>query len=81
MLERMVHMVKTIRLTPDNVQHFVDVASKCDFDIDISYNRYVVDAKSFLGVYGLNLEKMLKVSYNGYNANLEELLNQLAVAC
>jgi len=74
-------MVKTIRLTPDNVQHFVDVTSKCDFDIDISYNRYVVDAKSFLGVYGLNFNHLLKVSYDGYNAELEELLDQFAMAC
>ena len=80
MLERMVSMVRTIRLTPDSVQHFVDVTSKCDFDIDISYNRYVVDAKSFLGVYGLNFNNLLKVSYDGYDAGLEELLNQLAVA-
>ncbi len=77
----MVNMVKTIRLTPDNVQHFVDVTSKCDFDIDISYNRYVVDAKSFLGVYGLDFNHLLKVSYDGYNAELEEMLKQLAVAC
>ena len=28
-------MLKTIRLTPEDVKHFVDVASKCDFDIDI----------------------------------------------
>lgn len=74
-------MVKTIRLTPDVVQHFVDVASKCDFDIDISYNRYIVDAKSFLGVYGLNFDHPLKVSYDGYNEELEEMLKQLAVAC
>lgn len=30
-------MLKTIRLTPEDVKHFVDVASKCDFDIDICY--------------------------------------------
>lgn len=73
-------MVKTIRLMPDEVQHFVDVTSKCDFDIDISYNRYIVDAKSFLGVYGLDFDKPLRVSYDGYNADLEELLKQLAIA-
>ena len=60
-------MLKTIRLTPEDVKHFVDVASKCDFDIDICYNRYVVDAKSFLGVYGLDFTKPLSVSYDGYN--------------
>lgn len=58
-------MLKTIRLTPEDVKHFVDVASKCDFDIDICYNRYVVDAKSFLGVYGLDFTKPLSVSYDG----------------
>ena len=73
-------MVKTIQLTPDDVQHFVDVTSKCNFDIDISYNRYVVDAKSFLGVYGLDFRSPLTVSYEGYNAELEELLNELSRA-
>ena len=43
-------MVKTIHLTPGEVQHFVNVASKCDFDIDISYNRYIVDANHFRSV-------------------------------
>ena len=73
-------MVKTIRLTPDEVQHFVDVTSRCDFDIDISYNRYVVDAKSFLGVYGLDFGKPLTVSYHVYNEEFEELLKQIAIA-
>ena len=73
-------MVRTIHLTPGEVQHFVEVASKCDFDIDISYNRYVVDAKSFLGVYGLDFSKPLRVSYDGYDAQLEELLKSLATA-
>lgn len=74
-------MVKTIRMTQDDVQHFVDVTSKCDFDIDISYNRYVVDAKSFLGVYGLDFRMPLTVSYEGYNSELDELLKKLAIAC
>ena len=74
-------MVKTVRLTQDQVQHFVSVTSKCDFDIDIYYNRYVVDAKSFLGVYGLDFGKPLTVSYEGYNAQLEELLKEIALAC
>ena len=66
-------MVKTIRLTPDAVQHFVEVTSKCDFDIDISYNRYVVDAKSFLGVYGLDFRSPLTVTYEGYNEEGDDM--------
>ncbi len=74
-------MVRHIKLTQDQVQQFVSVTSKCDFDIDISYNRYIVDAKSFLGVYGLDFSKALEVSYEGYNQEFEELLGRLAVAC
>ena len=73
-------MVRMIHLTPGEVQQFVNVASKCDFDIDISYNRYTVDAKSFLGVYGLDLCRPLKVSYHGYNGDFERMLQSLAVA-
>lgn len=74
-------MERRIRLNPDEVKHFVAVASKCDFDIDIAYNRYVVDAKSFLGVYGLDFSKELVVSYNGYNAEFEDMLKTYAMAC
>ena len=73
-------MVKTIRLTPDQVMSFVNITSKCDFDIDIYYNRYVIDAKSVLGVYGLDFNQPLKVSYEGYNSSLEEFLKQNAIA-
>ena len=71
-------MIKEIQLTPNEVQHFVNVASRCDFEIDISYNRYIVDAKSFLGVYGLDFRIPLNVSYEGYDKDFEELLKALA---
>lgn len=74
-------MERKIKLTPDMVEHFVAVASKCDFDIDIAYNRYVVDAKSFLGVYGLDFSQILTVRYNGFDAAFEELLKTCAIAC
>lgn len=74
-------MVRYIRLSQDDVQRFVNAASRCDFDIDISYNRYIVDAKSFLGVYGMDLTKVLKVSYEGRSSDFEQLLKEYAVAC
>ena len=73
-------MVKTIRLTPDEVQHFVDVTSRCDFDIDISYNRVIIDAKSFLGVLSLDLNRELTVKYGGHDMNFENVLSKYATA-
>ncbi len=70
-----------IRLTPDEVAHFVEVARRCDFEIDIAYNRYTVDAKSILGVLGLDFSRLLTVSFSGFNADFDELLRTLAIAC
>ena len=70
---------KHIMLDPGQVKDFVDAATKCDFDVDIYYNRYVVDAKSILGVFGLDLTQPLTVEYRGYNKNFETFLNAMAV--
>lgn len=69
-----------IKLGAKDVESFVAAASKCDFDVDIFYNHYIVDAKSLLGVFGLDLTRVLTVSYNGYNADFEHMLRKQAVA-
>ena len=70
-----------IRLRVDEVKDFVAAATRCDFDIDISYNRFVVDAKSIVGLLGLDLNQILTVSYNGYDQEFEDYLNHFAIAC
>ena len=69
-----------IRLKLEEVKDFVTVASKCDFDVDVFYNRFVVDAKSIVGVLGLDLSRILTVSYSGYNPEFEKMINRLAIA-
>ena len=72
---------RRIKLSPAEVQNFVAAASKCDFDVDIAYNRYVVDAKSIVGVYGLDFRQVLTVSYSGFNEDFEQFMQKFAVAC
>jgi phosphotransferase system HPr-like phosphotransfer protein len=72
-------MKHNIKLSPSEVTDFVAAASKCDFDVDISYNRFVVDAKSIIGVLGLNFNQVLTVSYDGYDADFEEYLQNVAL--
>ena len=71
---------KRIMLKPTQVEEFVNAATKCDFDVDVYYNRYVVDAKSILGVFGLDLTQPLTVEYNGSNEQFESYLQGLAIA-
>ncbi|MBD5484379.1 MAG: HPr family phosphocarrier protein [Lachnospiraceae bacterium] len=74
-------MQHRIKLRPDEVVDFVSAASKCIYDVDISYNSYIVDAKSIVGVLGLNFNQVLTVAYNGYDAEFEKYLKKFAVAC
>ncbi len=74
---------RKIKLAPQDVQEFVHAAERCDFDVDVAndcYGRYVVDAKSFLGVMGLDLGGCLVVSYSGYDESFEEYLNGKRIA-
>ncbi len=78
--ERGVNMQECkIRLGWEEVSEFVQKASKCDFDIDIFYNRFVIDAKSILGVLGLDFNQVLTVRYGGQNTDFNMMLKRLAV--
>ena len=72
---------KKIKLADsEEVCGFVKAAEKCDFDIDISYNHILIDAKSFLGVLGLGFSRELTVKYGDRDENFETVLNKYAVA-
>ena len=73
-------MQRRIRLRLEEVKDFVTAASRCDFDIDVFYNRFTVDAKSIVGVLGLDLNQILTVAYNGYVPDFEKVINRLALA-
>ena len=60
----------------DEVKEFVNTAGLCDFDVDVFYNHFVIDAKSILGVLSLDLNQVLTVKYRGKNAEFEDLLNK-----
>lgn len=55
-------MEKQIKLDEKSAQEFVSAASRCNFDIDVFYNRIIIDAKSILGLLSLDLTKTLTVS-------------------
>ena len=59
---------KKILLTSiEEAKRFVTEASRCDFDVDVFYNRFTIDAKSILGVLSLDLARVLTVQMNGEN--------------
>ncbi|MCB7305136.1 HPr family phosphocarrier protein [Bariatricus massiliensis] len=69
-----------IMLSTDNVKEFVRSAEQCDFDVNVFYNRFVIDAKSILGVLSLDLSRVLTVQYAGLNPMFEKTLRKFCVA-
>ena len=64
----------------EEVQEFVNAATKCDFDIDIYYNRFLIDAKSILGILSMDLTKVLTVECHGESKEFDRILKKFAVA-
>ncbi len=63
----------------EEVEEFVQAASRCEFDINIYYNRVIIDAKSLLGVMSMDLNRPLTVQYYGRNPEFEQILYRYAV--
>lgn len=60
----------------DKVKAFVNIISTYDGDFDLSSNRYVVDAKSIMGIFSLDLGKTLNLNIHDdkyYESILEKL--------
>ncbi|MBQ4225362.1 MAG: HPr family phosphocarrier protein [Oscillospiraceae bacterium] len=44
-----------------DVQEFNAEVSMCKYDVDLISGRYVVDAKSIMGIYSLDLKKPIEL--------------------
>ena len=62
----------------DKVKAFVNDISKYDFDFDLVSGRYVIDAKSIMGIFSLDLSKPINLNVHAEGNNLDEVLKVLA---
>ena len=47
-----------------DAKHLVQIAEKCTDSVDLACGRYVVDAKSIMGIFSLELSKPLALHIN-----------------
>ncbi|MEE0969739.1 MAG: HPr family phosphocarrier protein [Clostridia bacterium] len=65
-----------IRLTTlEDVRNFVNIVTRYDIDVDLSSGRYVVDAKSIMGIFSLDLLSPIKLT--AYSENPDKLFDEL----
>ena len=74
--------MKTVQIflnSIDKVKSFVNDISKFDYDFDLVSGRYVVDAKSIMGIFSLDLSKPIDLNIHAETeSSVEEILNILA---
>lgn len=59
----------------NDIKAFVNIVNRYEFDVDLTSGRYVVDAKSIMGIFSLDLSKPIKVDVHSDNADafIEEI--------
>ncbi len=60
----------------DKVKNFVNDVTKFDSDFDLISGRYVIDAKSIMGIFSLDLSKPITLNIHSTN-DVEKILETL----
>ena len=61
----------------DKVKSFVNEITKFDFDFDLVSGRYVIDAKSIMGIFSLDLSNPIALNIHASDSSLDEILDTL----
>ena len=58
-----------------DVKAFVNIANRYSYDIDLRVGRHVVDGKSILGIFSLDLSKTITLEV--YEDNCDDLMEEI----
>ena len=71
--------MKTIKISLnsiDKVKAFVNEVARFDSDFDLVSGRYVIDAKSIMGIFSLDLTKVIDLNIHS-ESELDQILTAL----
>ena len=73
--------MKTVKIclnSIEKVKSFVNDITKFDYDFDLVSGRYVIDAKSIMGIFSLDLSKAIDLNIHADNdSDVAEILEVL----
>ena len=71
--------MKTVQISLnsiDKVKSFVNDLTKYDYDFDLVSGRYVIDAKSIMGIFSLDLSKPIDLNIHA-DDNMDAIMETL----
>jgi phosphotransferase system HPr-like phosphotransfer protein len=72
--------MKTVQISLnsiDKVKSFVNEITKFDNDFDLVSGRYVIDAKSIMGIFSLDLSKPIELNIHAEGSVTDSILTAL----
>ena len=74
--------MKTVQISLnsiDKVKSFVNAITQYEYDFDLISGRYVIDAKSIMGIFSLDLSKPIDLNiHEEAESSINEILTVLA---
>lgn len=70
-------IMKTVQISLnsiDKVKSFVNDITKFDYDFDLVSGRYVIDAKSIMGIFSLDLSKPINLNIHAEGSTLDSIM-------
>ncbi len=62
----------------DKVKSFVNILAKFDCDFDLISGRYIIDAKSIMGIFSLDLSKPIDLEIHADGKDLDLVTRALS---
>ena len=72
--------MKTVQISLnsiDKVKSFVNAITQFEFDFDLISGRYVIDAKSIMGIFSLDLSKPIDLNIHADSEEVDHILEIL----
>ena len=72
-----VFIMKTVQISLNSigkVKSFVNTISQFEYDFDLISGRYVIDAKSIMGIFSLDLSKPIDLNIHADGAALDNVM-------
>lgn len=74
-------IMKTLKVkfdTIEQIKEFVNEIQALDADVDLVHNRYVVDAKSIMGIFSMDLSRPLDLVIHSDDAKTIDFVEKSA---
>ena len=61
----------------EKVKTFVNLINRYDYDFDLVSGRYVIDAKSIMGIFSLDLSKPITLNIHADEKDADSIVKEL----